>query len=120
MRKVLYQSLTSFWRNFGPFFFTMLLQFIEVCGHLFMHSSRHSISVGLRSRLRLGHCNTLILFFFSHSSVDLLVIFRSLSSCMTKFWPSFSCRMDDLTFDSGQILWYTDEFMVDAMTVRCP
>lgn len=33
----------------------------------------HSISVGLRCGLRLSHYNTLILFFFSKSAVDLML-----------------------------------------------
>ncbi len=43
----------------------------------------------------------------------------SLSCCMTRYWLSYSCWTDVLTFDS-RILWYTEEFMVDSMTVRCP
>lgn len=31
------QSLTSLWRNCGLLVFKLLLQFIEVCMHLFMH-----------------------------------------------------------------------------------
>ncbi len=33
-------------------------------------------------------------------SADLLACLRSLSCCMTQFWPSFSCRTDVVTFDS--------------------
>ncbi len=43
----------------------------------------------------------------------------SLSCCMTQFWPCYSCHKDGLTFDSG-ILWYTEGFMVDSVTVRDP
>ncbi len=57
-------------------------------------------------------------FIFSRSVVDLLGCLGSLSRCMTQFWPNFSCRMDVLVFDC-RILWYTEEFMVDSMTVRC-
>ncbi len=59
-------------------------------------------------------------FLFSHSVVGLLVCLGLLSCCITQL---FSCRTDVLTFDS-RILWYihsyTEEFMVDSMTVRCP
>ncbi len=37
--------------------------------------SCHIISIGFKSRLWLGHSKTLILFFLSHSEVDLLVCF---------------------------------------------
>ncbi len=43
-------------------------------------------------------------FLFSPSVVDLRVCLRLLSCCITQFWPNFSCRTDDLTFDS-RILW---------------
>jgi len=82
------------------FFLTLLYTVVGICICTALLRSHHSISIGLRSGLQLGHCNTLILFFFSHSLVDLLVIFGSLSSCITQFWPSFSCRTDGLTFDS--------------------
>ncbi len=39
--------------------------------------SCHSISIGFRSGLWLGHSKVFILFFFSHSEVDLLVCFGS-------------------------------------------
>ncbi len=58
-------------------------------------------------------------FLFSRSVVDFLVCLGSLSCCITQSWPSFSCQTDVLTFDS-RILWYTEEFMVDSMTLRCP
>ncbi len=48
---------------FFLFFFTTLLQFIEVWGHLFMHSSDHSISVRMSSGMWLDYCNPLILLF---------------------------------------------------------
>ncbi len=41
------------------------------------------------------------------------VCLGSLSCCMTQFWT------DGLIFDS-RILRYTEEFMVDSVTVRCP
>ncbi len=46
--------------------------------------SCHSISIGFKSGLWLGHSKTLILFFLSHSEVDLLVCLRSLSCCITQ------------------------------------
>lgn len=79
-------------------FFTALLQ------HLLMHSSlyvppQHFSLVGVWT-LWLGHCNTLTLFFFSHSVVSWLLCFGSLFCWMNRFQSSFYCLTDDLTFDS--------------------
>ncbi len=103
--------------NFGPLFFTLLLQFIEVCGHFLYTALATAFESGWVWTLL--YCNTLILLFFSRSVVDLLGCLGSLSCCMTQFWPNFSCRTDCVTFDSS-ILWYTEEFMVNSVTVRCP
>ncbi len=46
--------------------------------------SCHSISIGFKSGLWLGHSKTIILFFLSHSEVDLLVCLGSLSCCVTQ------------------------------------
>ncbi len=46
--------------------------------------SCHSISIGFKSRLWLGHSKSLILFFLSHSEVNLLVSLGSLSCCITQ------------------------------------
>ena len=83
------QSLSWLWRNLGPLFFPALLQLIEVCSIglcTALWRSHHSISVRLRSGLWQDHCNTLILFFFTHSVVDLLLCLGSLSC----WWASFS------------------------------
>jgi len=82
------------------------LRFASLCLYSALLRSWCIISVRLRSCLWLGQCNTLILFFFSHSVVDLLVFLGSLSCCMTN-QPSFTCQTDGFTFDS-RILWYTD------------
>lgn len=63
----LYQSVESSWRNFGLILFTVLLQFIEVGGYLFMYRS---------PKIPLQHFNqarawTLTLFVFRHSVVHL-------------------------------------------------
>ena len=83
---VWHKSLTSLWRNFRSPFFPVLLQFIEVCRHLFMHISP-----------------SLFVFCVSHSE-DFLQCFQSLSCCLTQFQVSYSCQTDGLTFDS-RILW---------------
>ncbi len=44
--------------------------------------SCHSISIGFKSGLWLGYSKTLILFFLSHSEVELLVSLGSLSCCI--------------------------------------
>lgn len=79
----------------------------------------HSISVRVRSGLWLGHCNTLILLFFSHSVADLLLWLQSLSYCMTQFGWSFICPTAGLTYDLT-ILLYTEVFMVGLVIARCP
>ena len=84
-----FQHCFSSWR-FGGSSCTALLR------------SHHSISVRLRS-WTLDNCNSLIIFFFRHSAVDLLGL-GSVSCCMNQFQPSFSCQTHDLTFNS-RILW---------------
>ncbi len=49
------------------------------------------ISIGSRSGLWLGHSKVFILFFFSHSEVDLLVCFGSLSCCRTQVQMAGHC-----------------------------
>jgi len=94
----------------------ILAQFIEVWGHLFMHSSL----VPHFSRVDVWTlCNTLILFCFRRPVVDLLVFSWSLSCCMHAeklARSSFRCRTLK-SFDS-RILWYTEKFMVDSMTAK--
>ena len=60
--------------------------------------SCHSISIGFRSGLWLDHSRTFILFLLSHSEVDLLVCFESLSCCITQLRLSFRSQTDDRTF----------------------
>lgn len=67
----------------------------------------------------MGHFNTLIFLFFSHSVEDLLVCLGPLSCCTTQFGPSVSGQTDGLKCDS-RIFWYTGKFTVDSMTARCP
>lgn len=94
--------------------FLVLLEFIGVWKHLFLHSfPATAFQCGWDLDFATPcHCSTLILYFLSHSVVDLLL---SLSCCMTEFQPSLSCQTDDLTFDS-RIL---EELMIDSMTARC-
>lgn len=73
----LYKCLTSLWKNFNLLFFKTLLYFIEVCMQL-----KHFSLVELWT---LGHCSSLIVFFFSNSVVALLLCLASLSWCMTQF-----------------------------------
>lgn len=75
-----------------PFIFITWLQFIEVCIHLYMHRSPKVLHCNQRYGLQLGHCSTLILFFFGNSSVDLLLCFGSLSCCMIQFQSILSVR----------------------------
>ncbi len=100
----LYQSLTSFWRSFS------LLQFIEVCGCVFMHSSHHMISVSMRSGLWLGHSHVL------------QICWRVWDHCPVA-WPIFGQALAVGRMSSHLTLQYfgiRKEFMVDSMIVRCP
>ncbi len=60
--------------------------------------SCHSISIGFKSGLWFGHSITLILFFLSHSEVDLLVCLGSLSCCITQVRFSLRSQTDGRTF----------------------
>ncbi len=68
--------------------------------------SCHSISIGFRSGLWLGHSKVFILFFFSHSEVDLLVFWiivllqnpSSLQLGVTNRWPDIV--LQDFLVDS--------------------
>lgn len=105
--------------NCGPLFFTMFLQFIEVCLCTALLRSRRSISVGLRSGLWPGRCNTSIFLFLSCSVVDLLLCLELLSCCMTQVQHNFSCHIDVLTFDST-IFWYSGELTIDLHDSKVP
>ncbi len=61
--------------------------------------SCHSIPIGFKSGLWLGHSKTLILFFWSHSEVDLLVCLGSLSCCITQVRLSLRSQTDVLLQD---------------------
>lgn len=62
--RFLHGFIRSLWNNCGLLFFTLLLHFIEVYRHLFMHRSCHSslLSWGLdfdcSTLLLSGHCST--------------------------------------------------------------
>ncbi len=83
--------------------------------------SCHSISIGFKSGLWLGHSKVVffILFFFSHSEVDFLVCFGSLSCCRTQVRFSLKSRTDGRTL-SFSIFWKTAEFMVPFITANLP
>ncbi len=78
--------------------------------------SCHSISIGYESGLWLGHSKTLILFFLSHSEVDLLVCLGSLSCCITQV--CLRSQTDGRTF-SFRIFWYNAQFMVPSIMASC-
>lgn len=81
---------------------------ISLCTALLRY--HHSI-LELWSGLWLGQGNTFILFFFSHSFLDLLLRLRSFS----KYIPP---HIQTITFDS-RILCYTKEFMVSLLHRCC-
>lgn len=76
--------------------------------------SFHSISIGLRSGLWLGHSKTLTFFCANHSLAEQFVCLGSLSYCMTHFLLSFSSQTDTLTFSCG-ICWYNSELIAPSM-----
>lgn len=103
-------SRPLFWRNFGPFFFIPLLQFI-VLRHL--HSSFKVLSpfhLDWGVEFEKAFPKPWIFYLFWS--------FESLSCCVTQFLPGFWCQTDDLTFTS-RILRCTEEFIVHSMTARC-
>lgn len=102
---------------FCPLFFTRLIQFFEVCEHLFtlFRSTEFQLVWGLDFDWTSA---TPWIFSFSGILFYLLVFLGSLSCCMTQYLPSFSYRTHGVTFDP-RILWYTEELMVDSMTARC-
>ncbi len=63
--------------------------------------SCHGISIRIKSGLWLGHSKTFILFFLSHSEVDLLVCLGSLSCCITQVLLSLRSQTDGRTSPSG-------------------
>ncbi len=102
------ESVTSAVEEFWP---THLGRIVVIQPHwrVFEHEpaflrSCHSISIGFRSGLWLGHSKVFILFFFSHSEVDLLVCFGSLSCCRTQVRFSLRSRTDGRTL-SFRIFW---------------
>ncbi len=93
----LYQSLTSFWKNLGPHFFTMLIQFICLCTAL---ASAFQAGCGLDFDWAI---TTPWLFSFQPFCWRFTGVLGSLSCCMTQFWPCFSCHTDGLTFVHGRL-----------------
>lgn len=84
-----------FWSILGPFFFTSIHW--DFSAFTYMQLSEGpatAFQLDLRSELWLGHCKTLILLFFSHSHVDLLMCFRSLYSYMTPIWPGSNLSIE--------------------------
>ncbi len=96
------ESFTSLWRNFGPLFLAWIV-LIQPHRRVFEHeidclNSCHSISIGFMSGLWFGHSKTLILFFYSHSKVGLLLCLGSLSCCITQMRLSLRSQTDGRTF----------------------
>lgn len=91
----------------------MLLQFTDICGHLFVRSSLkfHSISVSLRSGHQLGIAAS---WFFS-LSVILLWICCCAWDCCPVAWPHLKHALSLRWMAS---LCHTEEFMVDSRCVQ--
>lgn len=104
-------------RNFGPLFYTTLLQLIEFGGYLFIYSSLKvlpqffsQVEVWIFSDA-LQHCTSILLFQPVLFCVVLWIIVLLPDQIWAKFLQS--------TFNS-RILLYTEKFRVDSMTPRFP
>ena len=77
--------------------------------------SCHSISIGLRPGLWLGHSRRRIFFCWSHSVVDLLLSFGLLFCCITQLLLNFN-------FSGHYPAKYLDklEFVFPSMIASCP
>lgn len=82
----LHQVLRSLWRTFGP----LILLHWDLWSFIYVELSQKLalISIRLTSGLWLGHCNTMILFSFSHSVIDFLLGFGSFDWCMITLWTN--------------------------------
>ena len=84
------QTCTTVRRNFGPFLLTKLFQFSNILGMSGVNRSRgHATASQIRVEVR-------IFFWWSHSVVDLLLCFGSLSWCIIKLMLSFNWWTDSL------------------------
>ena len=102
---------------FGPLFFTILLQFIEVCRYLFMHSYLKLLGQHFN---QFEVWNLTGPWFFSFSGILLEICCCVWDHCpfeCSQFQPNFSCQTDGLKFDSRR-LKYREKFMVNSMTVQ--
>ena len=98
-------SLTLLWRKCWPS--TKLLQFIEVIGHLLVHSSLEFLTLRF-SWFRSG--------LFS----AILICWCASDHCPVGwFWPNFSCRTDGFS-TALRILENTKEFIVNSMNAVGP
>lgn len=97
---------------FGPLFFTLLIQLINICGNLLLYSPlKSNSSVGVITEFWV----MTKLWFFSFP-VSLLWI---CCSDVIQFQPDFICQTDELTFDYSTV-WFIGDFMADLMTARYP
>lgn len=104
----LHQVLRSLW-TFGP----LILLHWDLWSFIYVGLSQKLalISIRLTSGLWLGHCNTMILFFFSYSVIDLLLGFGSFDWCMITLWTNIFTSVSrslevgsDATFANPTIL----------------
>jgi len=90
--------------------------------HWFTHSSLKVHTTGFQWGWVLDFDWTIATpWFFPFSDILLYICCCDWDHCLDA-WQlqlSFSCWRDGLTFDS-RIFWYTEEFIVDTMTARCP
>lgn len=88
---MIFSVSTLLWRNSGPLFFSTLLQFIEIYGHLFMHSTIKFLLQHF-SQVKIWTL-TMPSFFFSFQPFRLAPV------------QTYSCQGDALTFSSDSFLY---------------
>lgn len=94
------------------FYYNKLVYFIQVCRHLFRHSSFKVAQHFNQAVAWTGSLQHLHSFILSHSFGDLLLCLGLLSVASSSC-SSVSCLTHKLTFDF-RLLWFTEEFVIDV------
>lgn len=101
-------------RNFGPLFYTTLLQLIEFGGYLFIYSSLKVLPV-FQPGWGLNFFWPIATLHLDSSFSVCSVLCCALNYCPDQIWA----KLLQSTFIS-RILLYTEKFRVDSMTPRFP
>lgn len=112
-------TITSLWRNFGPLFFTVLHQFIEVCRDLFMSSSVKVLHQCLNQvEVWTSDCwGTLILCFFQSFSWRFAALLGIIVLLCDPVWSKLYLWH---RWPHVSIEYFDIQFMVHSVTGRCP